>query len=234
MKTNVPVHKSRAARLLRRWLSRAIVLVGITALSTPAQTLGPSDVELEDVISIEVLDRFVLAFDMLGGGSRSFQLEIGEEIIWLRATGRLGVVVTDRRLMGVSADRGSWTELRYLVHESRPERVLTGTRVALTLTDRRIIGYDTHSASWLVRDIGPHEVVKAARVGAGTAVVVTDRKAYGFSPDAGGFLDTPMRIHEKLDGVRVSANLATVNTSKRILVFRAPAGTWTVERRPLN
>jgi hypothetical protein len=202
--------------------------------SADAQPLFPSDVELEDVVQIEIMGRDVLAFDAMGSGSRGFRLEIGEEIVWQKAIGRLGVVATSRRLMGVSADGGSWTELRWGVHETPPERILMGTRVALTVTDKRIIGFDSRTGLWLVRDIGPHETVQVVRVGAGTGVVVTDRTAYGLSPDAGGFLSTPMRIHETLGEVRVSANMATVNTTKRLLVFRAPAGAWTVEDRPIN
>jgi hypothetical protein len=199
-----------------------------------AQGLFPSDVELEDVLEIEILDRDVLAFDANGAANRGFRLDIGEEIVWHRSEGRLGVVATNARLMGVSADGGSWTELRYGVHESAPERILMGTRVALTVTNMRIIGYDTRSSIWLVIPIGPNETVRVVRVGAGTGVVVTDRTAYGLSPDAGGFMGTPMQIHEKLAHVRVSANMATVNTSKRLLVFRAPAGSWSVAERPIN
>lgn len=199
-----------------------------------AQRLFPSDVELEDVVEIEIMGREVLAFDAMGAGSRSFRLEIGEEIVWSEVAGRVGIVATTARLMGVSADGGSWNELRYGVHETPPERILVGTRVALTVTDKRIIGYDSRAGLWLVRDVGPHETVRVVRVGAGTGVVVTDRTAYGLSPDAGGFLATPMQIHETLDSVRVSANMATVNTSKRLLVFRAPTGAWTVEDRPIH
>jgi hypothetical protein len=213
-----------------------VVVLGMlfVAPDARAQRLFPSDVELEDVVEIVVIDRDVFAFDAMGSGNRSFRLDIGEEIVWHKAAGRLGVVATTARLLGVSADGGGWTELRYGVHETSPERVLMGTRVAIAVTNMRIIGFDSRAATWLVRDIGPHETVRVVRVGAGTAVVVTDRTAYGLSPDAGGFMATPMRIHETLDNVRVSANMATVSTSKRLLVFRAPAGSWTVERRPIN
>jgi hypothetical protein len=227
----------KAKRQTRQWAAIAAPCVLWALALAPgagAQPLFPSDVELEDVLEIEIMSRDVLAFDAMGSGSRSFRLDIGEEIVWSKAAGRIGVVATTARLMGVSADGGGWSELRYGVHETPPERILMGTRVALTVTDKRIIGFDSRVGGWLVRGIGPHETVRVVRVGAGTGVVITDRTAYGLSPDAGGFLSIPMRIHETLDSVRVSANMATVNTSKRLLVFRAPAGAWSVEDRPLH
>lgn len=199
-----------------------------------SQRLLESEVELEDVLEITLHDRDLLAWDALGTATPSLRLEIGEEPVWIRASGRVGVVVTDRRLLAVTPSSGQWQEVRLRVHESRPVAALIGKRVALVVTDKRLIGFDGESGNWLTIDVGPNETVRDSRVGAQTAVVLTDRSAYGLSPDAGGFFRIAMSIQEKIESVRVGANLATITTSRRILVFRAPIGVWSEERRNIH
>ena len=225
------ISASNRARPLA-WLALCALLgVAGPALS---QNLQDSEVELEDVLEISLIDRDLVAFDALGSSTPSLRLEIGEEPLWIRASGRVGVVVTDRRLLGVTSSNGSWQEVRFRLHERRPDSAQIGKRVALVVTDKRLLGFDGQAGRWLVVDVGPHEVVRDARVGAQTAVILTDRSAYGLSPDVGGFYRIPMTIQEKVESVRVGANLATITTSWRILVFRAPIGTWSEERRNLR
>ena len=210
--------------------------LGLAAAPVPAaaQTLSDPEVELEDVLEIELVGRDLFAYDLLGTRTPALRLEIGEEVVWLRASGRVGVVVTDRRLLAVTNASGSWQEERLRVHESRPDRALLGKRVALVVTDKRLLGFDAGGGRWLAIDIGPNETLRDVRVGAQTGVVLTSRKAYGLSPDQGGFVGTPMSIQERVEGVRVGANMATISTSRRVLVFRAPVGTWTESRRKIN
>jgi hypothetical protein len=212
-------------------LGAALVLPGPPAIG---QVLRAPEAELEDVIEIALVGRDLLAYDLLGSGSPSMRLEIGEEVAWMHASGRIGVVVTDRRLLAVTNASGIWHEERLRVHESRPDRALLGKRVALVVTDKRLLGFDSGSATWLDIDIGPNERVREARVGAQTGLVLTDRTAYGLSPHAGGFFATPMSVQERVESVRVGANMATISTSRRVLVFRAPSGTWTEDRRKIN
>jgi hypothetical protein len=214
-----------------------IALVG-SAGSALAQGRGgglqESEVELEDVLEITLIDRDLVAFDALGTATPSLRLEIGEEPVSIESGGRVGVVVTDRRLLAVTNASGNWQEVRFRLHESRPDAAQVGKRVAIVVTDKRLLGFDGQSGRWLSIDVGPHEVVRDARVGAQTAVILTDRSAYGLSPDAGGFFRIPMSIQEKVESVKVGANLATITTSWRILVFRAPVGTWSEERRNIR
>jgi len=227
-----------APRPLRRRGPLVPALLVVLLLSaTPGLAqfgLAPSEVELEDVIEIEILGRDLFAYDLLSTARPMVRLEIGENLRWHDAAGRVALVMTDRRVLAASPGVESWREVRYRLHEKVAPRALLGTRVALLMTTNRALGYDARTGLWLSRDIGPNEQVAAARVGAGTAVVVTNRNAYGLSPSAGGFFVQPMTIHERLLGVRVEANMATVSTSQRVLVFRAPTGIWTAEVRRLN
>ncbi len=219
-----------AAGVARSWVVILLVVPSIPALAQ----LEPSEVELEDVIEIEMLGRDLLAYDLLGTSTLSVRLEIGESLIWQRTSGRIGLVMTDRRALAVTPDSSRWHEVRWGIHEVAPSRGFVGKRVALIVTSRRILGYDSRSRVWLEQELGPHEEALEASVGASTAAVVTDRTAYGLSPDTGGFYGTPMEIHEDFRELRVSSNMATVRTSKRLLVFRAPVGVWSEENRPIH
>ena len=198
------------------------------------QDLGEPEVELEDVVAVELVGRDLYAYDLLGTGTAEIRLEIGEELISAQAQGQLAVALTDRRLLAVRAGTSIWQEVRWRVHESRPQRARLGKRVAVVTTDKRLLGFDSGSGQWLSIDLGPNEELRETRVGAQTAVLLTDRKAYGLSPERGGFVGIPISIQEKVRSVSAGANSATVSTSWRYLVFRAPAGTWTESRRKLN
>jgi hypothetical protein len=214
-------------------ITAGIILLAALPGAVFAQ-LEPSEVELEDVIEIEVLGRELLAYDLLGTSTLNVRLEIGESLIWKRASGRIGLVMTDRRALAVTPRSAGWHEVRWGVHEVAPSRGFIGKRVSLIVTSHRILGYDSGSRNWFQQELGPHEKALKASVGASTAAVVTDRTAYGLSPDSGGFFGTPMEIHEELRELRVSSNMATVTTTKRLLVFRAPVGVWSEQNRPLH
>ena len=216
-------------------LGAGLIACAVAWSTDPARAqLTPNEVELEDVIEIEVLGRDVIAFDLTGTGSPSVRLDIGESVSFVRASGRIGLAMTDARALAVSPGTDGWREVRYGIHEVRPEGGFVGKRVALVVTSRRILGYDSRSGVWMAQGLGPNEETLHAAVGDGTAVVVTNRTAYGLSPSAGGFFSRSMTIHERIQDVRVGANMATLSTSQRLLVFRAPTGIWTEERRPLH
>jgi len=198
-----------------------------------ARGLGEGEVELEDVIEVELLERDLFAFDLLGTGSPRVRLEIGEDMLWSGAQGRIGTALTSARALAVSPG-GGWQEVRYRVHETPPLQPQIGKRVMLVVTSKRALGYDSRSGTWIEQEIGPQESVEYTRVSDSTALVVTNRSAYGLSPDAGGFYRTRLAIHERIESVGVKANMATIRTNKRMLIFRAPTGTWTEQRRSLH
>jgi len=212
----------------------AVLLGGSAFAQQLTPSLDPSQVELDDVMEMELLDRDLYAFDLIGSATPVVRLEIGEEMIWSRSEGRVALAMTDRRILAASPGVEAWRELRYRVHETPAASGLISTRVALVVTDKRALGYDATASVWLAIDLGPQEHVTDSRVGAGTALILTNRTAYGLSPSAGGFFKTKLELQERVTGLRVRSNMAMVSTTKRVLVFRAPIGQWTEQRRPIN
>jgi len=208
--------------MLRIALLPLILLLSV-ALPSGAQR---NDFELEDTVAIVVLDRELVAHGANRGSSR-LRLEIGERLIWHGASGRIGFVVTDRRVLAFRSGFG-WSDRRLRVAESSPGRAKLGTRIALFVTSQRAIAFDGH---WREESIGPQEGLYASSVGSGAALVVTNRRALGLSPNSGRFVATKLEIHETIEAAETLGSTAQVTTSKRVLFFSGPSASWSEERR---
>ena len=217
-------------------LALAVLAMLLAAASARAdqRRLAPGAVHLTDVVEVAVIDRELVAFDALGGTGPIMRLRIGESVLWSGARGRVGVVLTDERVVGVRPGSGSWQSVEYRRFERLPDRVMLGERVALLLTDQRAIGFDGESGNWIELNLGLREQILATRVGENAAVVVTNRRALGLSADSGGFFEADLRIRERIESVSALSNLATLTTSQRILGFSGPAGRWTTRLRSLH
>jgi len=213
---------------------RHLILVLALLLATPAGGFDrPGERPLSDVLQILILQREVRAIDAVGGELVQ-SLERGEPVLWSDTRGRVGVVLTDRRVLAVTSRSGSWQESRYRLRETPPAEAFLGDQVALVITPSRAIGLDGGSGNLIEQSLGPGERVLAIDVGENVGVVVTDRRALGLSPFTGGFFETHLPPGERYERVEASANFASVHTSRRVLNFRAPSGRWTETRLPLH
>ena len=224
-------------------LGRPLQALGLAVALACAALLGPArapaqirdrldEVEIADVLEIVVLGREVLAIDARGGGQRSEPLELGETVLSTGARGRVGVVVTDRRLLAVASGSAAWQETRWRRTETPSEDVRIGARIAVASTSTRALGFDGRSGNLVERGLGPRERVQRSAAGDNVAVVLTDRRALGVSAYAGGFFEVDLRLGEAIEELSALANLATLRTSQRILIFRGQWGSW--EERTLD
>jgi hypothetical protein len=208
-----------------------LALVLLHPVSTRSAPPG-RDVPLSDVLQIVVLQRQLLAIDAESGGQREEDLERGERVVWHASRGRVGVVLTDRRMLAVATRSGAWQEARYRAGETLLRDPTLGDRVALIMTTKRAIGFDGGSGNLVEQSIGPRESVLTGVVGENVAVVITDRRAMGLSPFVGGFFEAKLRLGERINDVAPTANLVTIATSHRLLLFRSTSGSW--EERNLD
>jgi len=212
----------------------APLIAALFALPVSASPGRADTPVLADQIELVVLEREILAIDVRGGGQVRADLEIGEAVRWTGSRGRVGMALTDRRLLAVSTDSGAWQTLRYRRTESVPDDPLLGARVALAQTGVRLIGFDGGSGNLVETTIGPHEALLERAVGQNVAVVVTERRVLGLSPFRGGFFEAKLHLGEILESVTTRSDTATVRTSRRLLIFRAPTGTWEERRLDLH
>jgi len=211
------------------------LLIAMTAVTAPARAQNiPGEVPLADVLEILVVDRELLAIDAAGGGQTVARLRLNETVLWKGARGKVGVIITDQRILAVATQSGSWQETDYRRTEQRPESALLGERVALAITSERVLGFNGGSGNLAEISLGPREQVVAARAGENVGVVVTDRRALGLSPFLGGFFSTALTLGEQVEAVSAESNLATLTFGRRLLIFRATTGSWEERTRKLH
>jgi hypothetical protein len=214
---------------------RALVLtafVAFTAASGPAT--ARDDAVLAPVLEVQVLDREIVAIDTEGRGQRTVRTLRGERVLYTRSEGRVGVAVTDQRVLAIGASSSSWQQARLRRGESPPTEVRIGGRVALAFTGQRALGFDGRSGNLVESTIGPREIVLDDAAGQNVAVVVTDRRALGLSADRGGFFEVRLQAGELVESLSAFANHASLQTSSRLLVFRAETAVWTERRRTIR
>jgi hypothetical protein len=182
--------------------------------------------EVLDHVAVIVRERELLAVVGTGGSVLRTRLAAGETVIWRGEGGGVAMVMTDRRLFGVTARSQGWSESNFRVNEVIPEEGLLGGRVAAAASDERIFGIDAVRGILVEREIGPNELLLGARVGENVLVLATDRSVVGLSGFAGGFYTASLGVHEKVEALDAHGDFATVVTSRRLLVFRASDGTW--------
>jgi hypothetical protein len=214
--------------------SRLLLVALPCLLLAAAPARADHDAVLAPTLELQVIGRQLVAIDSQGGGQRSLRLERGETLLYTRTQGRVGVAVTDRRLLAIASRSGTWQESRYRKDEAPPAEVELGDRVALALTRTRALGFDGNSRNLVESGLGPREAVLDTAVGQNVVVVVTDRRALALSSDRGGFFELRLGVGEPLQSVSAYANHATVQTSQRLLTFRGQDAVWEERRLPLN
>lgn len=235
--------RSDPAQTLRRLLTAAVVVATlfgdgrgaadaqtVTIAPSPGLDLGP----LEDQLEIVELEREILAFDPWTGAALAVGLGRDEVVRWRGVRGRVGLVVTDRRLLATVPGAARWTERELRVSEALPQRVLLGDRVALVVTDRRVLAFEGVSGTWNEIDLRPREGVLEAGVGTNVAVAATRFRVFGVAALRGGPFEHELDVHDELVGLSVHAGFATVTTRKVLLTFRTPDANWSETRLPIR
>jgi hypothetical protein len=208
------------------WLWSAVALV-----PTLARAQRADEVPLSDLIEIVVMEDEILGIDAESGGSSVIRRRLAEPVLWTGVRGRVGVVITDQRVLAISPRTGGWQEASYERGERPALYADLGDRVALIVLRARVLGFLGTAGRFVQERLGPNESLRAQSVGANVALIVTSRAAIGLSPEAGGFFATRLQVRERIAEVSVRSNVATVVTDQRVLVFRSPTGTWAERRR---
>lgn len=203
------------------------------ALATPAA--GDPDTgafPLEDRLQLMVLPRSLIAIDGRTGGQREEALELGESVVFYRSDGRVGIALTDRRMLAIATASGSFQEARFARGEALTRDPALGDRVALFVTTRRLVGFDGGSGNLVEVRLGPREQVFAVAIANSVAIAATTRRALGLSPFRGGFFEVRLDLDERQASLSATGDVATLRTGARILTFRAATGSW--EERNLD
>jgi hypothetical protein len=195
--------------------------------------LYPGEVDQLDVITIEQDGRDLLAFSSVTGNRGRLRLDINEVVLFNESQGRVGIVLTDHRAIGITVS-GNFAELRYRIAERAPDRAVLGQRIAVVATGRRVLGFIGPSGIWIEEATTPEESVEAIRAGVGVGIVITNRRALGLAPGVGRFASMPLRIRESIESIDAGDTIAKLRTDQRLLVFTGPTAIWTFVNRDLK
>jgi len=194
---------------------------------------GYNDFESLDLLQIQLVGRDLYAIDA-DGSTLLERLEKGEDVLWRRAIGRVGVVLTDRRMLAASTGSSRWQSERFLQSERPHRQALLDERVAILLTDKRVLSLDSVYGTLAIERFGPNEWVVATELAEAVAVVATNRRALGTAPRLRGFIAKNLTPREVPLSISATGNLATVLTARRLLTFRGKAGAWGERRRKIH
>jgi len=202
------------------------------ALAPPAR--ADENTPIYDLLEVLVQDRQLLAINAETGNQVTAQLELGEHVLYTRNRGRVGIAVTNRRMLGVATISGFWQSERFRRREPPPGDAVLGDRVALLVTPQRVLGFVGRTGNFSQANLGPRERLVDDAVGANVLVAVTARRALGLSADRGGFFEIPIFVDERIQSLSAFANHVTLQTFQRLLVFRGPSGAWEEQPRLVN
>ncbi len=192
----------------RSWLLLCWLAVAVAPGAAHAQHTRDDQVPLGDLIEIVVMDDEILGIDAESGGSSVERRRLAESVLWTGTRGRVGVVITDQRVLAIAPQSGGWQETPYERGEPPAHEAQLGDRVAVIVLPKRVVGFLGTVGRFVQERLGPQEHLRALRVGANVAVIVTERVALGLSPQAGGFFRFQLHVHERITDVAAHSNLA--------------------------
>jgi hypothetical protein len=100
---------------------------GVGVVGVGAQPLR-DETPLADVLEVLVLDRRLVAIDAEGGGKTQVDLRLNEQVLWTGTRGKVGVAITDQRLLAVATNSAAWQEADFERPETPPASALLGDR----------------------------------------------------------------------------------------------------------
>lgn len=182
----------------------------------------------EDTVALTEVDRRLLAVVGASLAPVVLQLELGEDVIALRAQGLVGVAATSRRLLAIHGRVAAFTELRYRISEKPPDPDLVhvADRLVLVALPARLAAFSADAGSWQELSLGPGEKPLDIRMQGNVAAAITPRRAIGFSPRSGGFVEFPLTPTEVVERSTLSDDSITLILPNRVIVLQAGDKQW--------
>ena len=189
-----------------------------------------ADEEVEDLIDVNESDGKIFAA-VKGRKPVSFALQPREQVLWRKARGNLGAVLTTRHFLVISTSSRAWQALPLRTSASDKRVPVLSPYIALLVTPGdRALGFDARSSRIIETRLPLHDELVAAKAEKHVAVVVTSSRAFGLAAGASHFSEFRLRVREKVEAVKVTSSKATIQTSHRLLGFSAEGAGWSESR----
>lgn len=182
----------------------------------------------EDQVDVLQVDRHLIGVAGAGFPTVETDLELGENVIALRAHGFVGVIATNHRLLAISSRSAQFAELRYKIREKpvEPDSIHVQDHMAIVELATRLVGFSPRSGIWISLGLGPGEYPRKIDADANIAAIVTPRRAIGFSSLSAGFVEEPLGPNEEVESASISDVTVTLILAHKVLIFRAGDNRW--------
>ena len=183
---------------------------------------------VEDLIDIHVVKNEIVAVRE-GVAVHRERLGVHEEVLWKGTRGYVGSVLTNKRLLAVSATIPGWRTQNLRIEEfaeSAEHEISISDFLVLAIMPKRVLLFDGLANDWAQMDIPLHDPVLDTVLENFVAAVITDKRVYGVAARRGRFVEERFQANERVESITSRAHSVSIRTNRRLLVFRSRSPFW--------
>ena len=182
------------------------------------------ETEREEHIEVQRIDSQIVAFRNKKP-SDSIDLKSGETVLKKEDEGYMGAVLTNERVLAVSAT-GTWFAETLKFGEADGATLMVGDEIVLFVSSDRILCANRNQDRFAEMDLPVGDEVLENSVGQTLGVVVLPDRAVGFNGNGNRFQEVQFHIGESYESLEMAATFALVRTDKYIYTYRVSPGKW--------
>lgn len=197
----------------------------------------PSTDVSDDVIKVEIIGDEIVGLNTLANVRTVEKLKEGEVVTSALSKGKVGAVLTDRRLLGFNATNNLWSSFETFFNKAVfPNEIKVSSCMAVAIAKRRVYAYTSTSNEWKFELMYFQEQPLLSEINDTLIFVITSARLLAFSFHKQRWFPQTIYAVEKIVHTATGENFVTVTTENklygnRILTFDAKNGAWTEERQ---
>ncbi|MBI2559627.1 MAG: hypothetical protein HYW14_00630 [Planctomycetes bacterium] len=195
-----------------------------------SDTQLPTDTN-NDIIKIEVTGDEITGLNTLTNVRVVEKLKEGESVTSAVSKGKVGAVLTNRKLLGFNATNNAWTSFETFFNKDVfPNEIKVSSNMAVAIAKRRVYAYTATSIKWNFELVSFLEQILSSDISDNLIFVRTNARLLAFSFQKQTWLPQNLYAGETIKDIATGGNFATVTTNNRILTFDAKDDGWTEEK----
>ena len=192
----------------------------------------------DDIIKIEVTGSEIVGMNTLTNVRVVERLKDGETVTSALSKGKVGAVLTDRRLLGFNATNNTWSSFETFFNKDVfPNEIKVSSSMAVAMAKRRAFAYTSISNDWKLELVSFMEHTLSSDINDNLIFVITSARIVAFSFHKQRWFSQNLYDGETVIHSSTGENFVTVTTKNtetalddRILTFDAKNGKWIEER----
>lgn len=189
-----------------------------------------------DIIKIEVIGNEIAGLNTLTNLRVVEKLKEGESVTSVLSKGKIGAVLTNRRLLGFNAANIAWVSFETFFNKDVfPNEIKVSPNMAVAIAKRRVYAYTSTSNEWKFELVSFLEQVLSCDINDNLIFVQTSARLLAFSFHKHTWFPQNLYVGDVIKDTAIGENFVTVTTNNnmaldnRILTFDAKKGRWMEE-----